>query len=193
MSTPAVDRRVKRTKRMLIAGLTELMAKKSVNEISVRELAELVDINRGTFYLHYRDIFDMVEQIQQEVFDEFYQRIKKHSPKELGWNPLPLIEDIFEFVSDNGDLFFVMLGPNGDMAFVERMKLLIKEKCFRDWPEILDLRTTDKFDYYYAFIVGGSIELVYNWLSEGRKESAREMASLVTSMIISGLGIIKQR
>lgn len=192
MSTATGDRRVKRTKRMLMTGLTQLMAQKSVNEISVRELAELVDINRGTFYLHYRDIFDMVEKIQQELFDEFNQRIKKHSLKELGTNPLPLIEDLFEFISDNADLFYVMLGPNGDMAFVERMKLLIKEEWLRDWPEILNLKDTDKFDYYYAFFVGGAIGLVYNWLSCGHKETAKEMASLVTSMILSGLFMLEK-
>ncbi len=192
MSTPSVDRRVKRTKRMLINGLTQLMGQKSVNEISVRELAELVDINRGTFYLHYRDIFDMVEQIQQELFDEFYQRIKMFSPKTLGDNPLPLIENIFEFISDDADLFFVMLGPNGDMAFVERMKLLVKEKCLRDWPQVLNLRSTDKFDYYYAFIVSGAIGFLYNWLSTGHKETPKEMATLMTSMILSGLAMLEK-
>ena len=58
------DRRVRRTKAMLRAALTELLKTKPVNEISVTELTRLADVNRGTFYGHYKDIFDMVEQLE---------------------------------------------------------------------------------------------------------------------------------
>ena len=50
------DRRVRRTKAMLRAALTELLKTKPVNEISVTELTRLADVNRGTFYSHYKDI-----------------------------------------------------------------------------------------------------------------------------------------
>ena len=56
-SEATVDRRVRKTKKLLLDGLTQLMQTKDVSEISVKELSDLVDINRGTFYLHYRDIF----------------------------------------------------------------------------------------------------------------------------------------
>ena len=48
-----VDRRVRKTKAQLRAGLARLMQKKSIKEITVKELVEEVDINRSTFYLHY--------------------------------------------------------------------------------------------------------------------------------------------
>ena len=65
------DRRVRRTKAMLRAALTELLKTKPVNEISVTELTRKADVNRGTFYGHYKDIFDMVEQLENEMFQEF--------------------------------------------------------------------------------------------------------------------------
>ena len=45
------DRRVRRTKKLLTHGLIQLMKEKQVQDITVRELADLVDVNRGTFYL----------------------------------------------------------------------------------------------------------------------------------------------
>ena len=50
------ERRVRRTRAMILAGFIQLMQQKPVKDISVRELADLVDINRSTFYLHYTDI-----------------------------------------------------------------------------------------------------------------------------------------
>ena len=65
------DRRVKKTKTQLLLGLTNLMQKKKIKDITVRELTDLVDINRGTFYLHYKDIYDMVDQIEDQLFTDF--------------------------------------------------------------------------------------------------------------------------
>ena len=51
-----IDRRVMRTKTLLIHSLSTLMKQKNIKDITVKELCELADINRGTFYLHYKDI-----------------------------------------------------------------------------------------------------------------------------------------
>ena len=59
-----VDRRVKKTKRQLRLALMELMCEKPQKHISVRELAERADINRGTFYIHYKDVSDLLQQLE---------------------------------------------------------------------------------------------------------------------------------
>lgn len=46
------------------------MQKKSIKEITVKELVDEVDINRSTFYLHYSDIYQMLESIENELMDE---------------------------------------------------------------------------------------------------------------------------
>ena len=70
-----VDRRVRKTKAQLRAGLARLMQKKSIKEITVKELVEEVDINRSTFYLHYTDIYQMLESIEAELMDEVLIRL----------------------------------------------------------------------------------------------------------------------
>jgi AcrR family transcriptional regulator len=67
-----------------------------VNEISVRELTEKIHISRGTFYLHYKDVFDLVEKLELDVlqsFDEILDRGLNGSKEELR---LAMIE-VFEF------------------------------------------------------------------------------------------------
>ena len=71
MATEKTDRRVRRTRALLLKGLIGLMKEKDIKDISVKELSDLADINRGTFYLHYNDIFDMVEKLEDELFVEF--------------------------------------------------------------------------------------------------------------------------
>ena len=56
-----MDRRVRKTRALLLQGLVKMMENHDTQDISVKELTELVDINRGTFYLHYDDIYDMLQ------------------------------------------------------------------------------------------------------------------------------------
>ena len=62
MPTHETDRRVRRTRAQLRRALTELLEEKDIRSVTVRELTERADVNRGTFYAHYSDIYDLVEQ-----------------------------------------------------------------------------------------------------------------------------------
>ena len=57
------DRGIRKTRAVLKNALLSLMKEKSVKHITVKELCDRADINRGTFYLHYADVFDMLEKI----------------------------------------------------------------------------------------------------------------------------------
>ena len=70
MTGQKVDKRVARTKTRLKEGLADLMTEKSIQEITVKELVAHVHINRSTFYLHYSDISNMLENVKQELIEE---------------------------------------------------------------------------------------------------------------------------
>ena len=82
MSEKTADRRVRRTKKHLRQALTKLLLEKELKDISVLELTELADINRGTFYLHYRDIYDLYEKTEGEILDKFNNIIKRKTYQE---------------------------------------------------------------------------------------------------------------
>jgi AcrR family transcriptional regulator len=52
MAAENMDRRVRKTRTMLRLCLARLLKEKKIQEISVKEISEMADINRGTFYLH---------------------------------------------------------------------------------------------------------------------------------------------
>ena len=65
------NRSVRNTKKRLKEALLSLLQDKPINEISVTELSELADVNRGTFYFHYADVYDMLYKTEDEFFREF--------------------------------------------------------------------------------------------------------------------------
>ena len=111
-----VDRRVRKTKAQLRAGLARLMQKKSIKEITVKELVEEVDINRSTFYLHYTDIYQMLESIEAELMDEVSHLVEDYplDPLNNKESSYPFIEQIFTILDNNKDICIALLGKNGD-------------------------------------------------------------------------------
>jgi AcrR family transcriptional regulator len=65
--TIKTDRRVRRTTAAIQSAFLKLIFEKDINQITVRELCELADINKSTFYLHYRDIYDLAEQFKHSL------------------------------------------------------------------------------------------------------------------------------
>ena len=66
-----IDRRVRKTKQQLQDGFIQLRKQKDLKDITVKELCELTDLNRGTFYLHYKDIYDLSEQLLERQNNNF--------------------------------------------------------------------------------------------------------------------------
>ena len=186
MSENTADRRVRKTKRLLRQGLADLLKQKTVNTITVREISDLVDINRGTFYLHYRDIFDMVEQIENEMFEEI---ILVLDVKMEPGNGMPVLTSIFRYLADNAAISSALIGPNGDIGFVDRIQELIRHKWLNNWigPD----RNMKYFDYYFEFSVSGCVGIFKTWLHNGMQEPPEEMAALAQRIIQTGNGILK--
>lgn len=185
------DRRVRKTKKLLREGLAKLMKEKPIKNITVRELSELVDINRGTFYLHYKDIYDMVDCIQNELFEEFNRIIAAHEIESTNEALFPMLVDIFEHLSANADMVQALIGKNGSAIFVDRLKNVVKERCLANMYTALRSDKTMEFKYFYFFVVSGCIGIFQEWLNSDMKETPKEMAYVVENMILKGYNSLK--
>ena len=155
-----IDRRVKKTKKQLRLALMHLMTQKSAKSISVRELAEQADINRSTFYIHYKDVNDLLLHLEDEMAERLSELCRRHDPRDSMTGDYPFLTDLYAFIQENADLCKVLLGGYGDRAYTERI-------C--------------------AFIVPGNLMLALRWLQDGTRESPEEIARFAGQFINSGV------
>ena len=168
-----MDRRVRKTRALLLQGLVKMLETHDIQDISVKELTELVDINRGTFYLHYDDIYDMLHKIEDEMFLEFNEIMEQ---KPVVTNSLasqgPLLE------------FFRFLDRNRDLAFVNRLKDQIEKRTL----QVLESAQSDaNYEYLCSFIITGCVGVVETWLKESDPQSPEEMAEILGTMLLRQL------
>ena len=163
-------------------GLARLMQKKRIKEITVKELVDEVDINRSTFYLHYTDIYQMLEKIEEEAMVDIREAMEgcPHGLYRTGKKSFPSLPDFFSILDSNRDLSLALLGPNGDMDFVERIETLIASKFLK--PSSLPATDTE-IRYAYAFCLSGCIGMIKTWLSRTEHESPEAMAELTYHLI----------
>jgi len=179
------NRSVRNTKKRLKDSLMILLKEKPASDITVKELCDMADINRGTFYYHYTDIFDMFRKLQEDFFIKFNQLIPPMIEAiPPNGDPYLILSKIFYFFEENAEWSQIMLGPNGDMAFIDRLKKLVDEKCSDTWKEAGFLLTPEEYELFNSFIINGYIGLLQTWLKTGRKQSPEEMAGFVAKKII---------
>ena len=124
------DTRVKRTKKLIRQGLAELSKTKSLSKITVKELTDLVEINRGTFYLHYKDIADLVESIETNLYNEFSAFINNVTQKEVIKKPIDVLEQYAKFCEENKEAFVMFMGVHGDAEFVFKLTTLLDGRIY---------------------------------------------------------------
>ena len=177
-----VDRRVIKTRRQLKKGLAALMKEKSVNQITVKELVEEVDINRSTFYLHFKDIQDLLREIEENMEAQIKRAIEEHPIVSGNENAFYFIEDMFRVLDEEREISKAVIGPNGDMGFIHRIERIIKENSRGTLEKMFPGKKED-LKYFYAFCLSGCLGLVKVWLNEGEEKSPEEMAQMTFNMI----------
>lgn len=190
MEIKKTDRRIRKTEKQLREGLLELLKKKKIQDITVQELVDEVDINRSTFYLHYKDIYDLLEQIEQDYFADFNDFIESHKFKKgsgliSNGKIVDTFIDYFEFLKDHKDLITVLIGYNGDPTF-SRHQLKKLTQTISNWIYVdIGISKSQKSEDVFEYCMYGSIGLVRKWVINGYEESPESIGKLAGSIIVS--------
>lgn len=178
MAGEVMDRRVRKTRNTLRACLGKLLKEKKIQEISVKELSEMADINRGTFYLHYRDVYDLLSSIESDVLKQFNEILDHYTLPKLQEDPRPLLCDLFRFIRENADLTQCLMGPNGDIRFLNQLRATFKERVMDPWLLTLHPERSADLQYLQAFVTEGLLGIIKLWLENDTDMSPEKMADM---------------
>lgn len=191
MNTKGKNRSVQRTQALLKDGLTELMLTKPIQNITVRELTDYVNLNRGTFYLHYKDIRDLLEHLENDILDEFIEITNAHQPQDMKGKPFPLICDLYKFLEKNSDFIKLVLVDNQEQIFMNRIKEIIRERCMNNWDELFANADPRMSEIYSSYVLSGCIGIIENWIRNDTHQSPEELARYTENIMMNGLNILK--
>ncbi len=186
------EHRVRTTKKHLREALMSFLAEKPLSSITVKELCERAGINRGTFYTHYTDVYDLLGQIEAEMKAEYFAALKPELSAEELLSPPKVTKKVFDCIEANADLCRVMIGPYGDREFARNLiresKICSIRSCRRFFPNAEEWR----INTYVIFVYGGCYALMERWLREGMVEKAAAVADAAEKIMENGVGFLRQ-
>ncbi|MGN0183191.1 MAG: TetR/AcrR family transcriptional regulator [Candidatus Ornithomonoglobus sp.] len=150
-----MDLRIKRTTESIRDAFIKLRGKKPIEKISVKELSELADINKATFYLHYRDIYDLSETVERTLIDEIFSSIDR--PDLFLDNPGKFTADLFRAYIKIQPLADIIFSGSRRHSLIDNIEIKMREVLSEKYPELKDnmrlniLLTYEIQGAYYAY------------------------------------------
>lgn len=188
-----LDRRITRTRAVIREALVGLIEEKGFDAISVKDITERANINRSTFYLHYQDKFDLLEQTEREIIRALQDIILRADSFSLAnfhrtQQPLPTMVQMFEYFLENASLVRAVLGVKGDIAF----QILLRKEIEKNLSSIgfFEGINSKNFllpsEYIITYVIAAHLGVVQMWLRKGCVETPQEMALTLSKLSLEG-------
>jgi len=176
-------RKVRYTRMIIRDSLIELMQTKPIVSITVKEICELADISRSTFYFHYKDQYDLLKQIEEETLSFFAEFQKKsmnsHSIKEVAKN----LEEIMVHFSNEANSMLALISENGDIKFQRKLfQLLTKHNTL---PKYFSEKAPDDEarEYYSIFLLYGINGVFQHWVKSKKPFPISKLTKMILKWI----------
>ena len=190
------DLRVLRTKTSIQNAFIELIEEKGFDAITVKDITMKAKINRGTFYAHYQDKYDLMTKSEEAFMQgmsaiilnnmsNVVAELETYSPFD---KPFALLVSIFEYIDQNKRFMKGILGPNGDLSFQTKLKEFMFKKLFEDQRNTLFKQENLLVppEYLVSYIASAHIGVIQQWLNSEKAETPIEMARILSTMTING-------
>jgi AcrR family transcriptional regulator len=186
------DLRVQRTRKLIDDALIEVTVEKGFAAVTVQDIVKRAGINRATFYRHYQDKFDLLDQHAQAIYqlaDNAPDPARAPGGDTKVEKTLLGVAQVLDHVRGHAKFYRVMLGKNGDPEFVEKIRHYIQKRIVGVLPESL-LADKNSADLFLSYVSSGSVGILSWWLEHGMPYSPEQMVSIVSRFIAAILATL---
>lgn len=167
-------------------AFTRLIHEKGFEGLTVMEIAREAGINRGTFYTHYIDKYDLMDKLEMETINDLKAILLRpnvgdvNDPLEL--IPYPLILEALIYVKQDFDFISALAGPGGDPQFVAMIKGILSELIESKISQSTELEFKKENlpeDYALEILLSSIVAIILLWIKKGGTESPEDIATMV--------------
>lgn len=169
------------TERCLCEALLRFLEREQ--EPTVAQLCEAVGINRSTFYRHYRDVPDLMEQTEKEIQKGLFRAVGDQGNfLERLESSSDALEPLIAYIGQNRHFYRSFLQKQGNSALGEGYRLFWEKKI---QPMFLahGVENEARMRYYFEYVRSGFMSVLRLWLEKGCTESPQELAGVLYQML----------
>ena len=174
-----------KSKKLIKNSFSELLQKKDFEKITVTEIVNRAGLNRGTFYAHYRNTVDVLEEIEKDVSEQilFFFSSYKDSIIE---NPTPFLRNITKYLQKDFEFYRRLICAKVGDHFIDKLKEFFIKIVIENNSKISHIKDTDIFALKVRFYTNGFANM-FEDVFKGRLEvSLSELTEIIGQIVMLG-------
>lgn len=173
-----------RTRKELMESFWQLYCEKGMEKVTVGSVTKMAKLNRGTFYEYFNDLYDLLNQMEDDLLKELQAQIKQAFSNGIPRNFLDFSHICAHIFSSHDDKIYILLSERGDPAFASKLK----GKLYPTLLEMFPFSEQDiKLEYLTTFAFSAMVGMLNLWYAEGKKIGIEELFQTMQSLVANGL------
>lgn len=175
-----LDRRTKKTQKAIKEAFLYLLQQKPINKITISEITDRADIGRGTFYIHYTDIFDLQNKIIDETIADLERIFDTAYTEKEGEDFAVISERLIKYIAQHRQLFEIFYSSSDE----NRLTMLIKKIFIKKIIEQENLKYNDPKDQIEVyFFIAGITGVLTDWITGNIKADDETVIQVLKQMM----------
>ena len=188
-----VDIRVIKTKKAIREGVLQLLSEKTIDEISITELAQVAQINRKTFYNYYQSPNQILDELENELAEEFVAAINASDWSDWydgqNFDFHKIFSCVTKSVQENRETYRYLLKIKKTSDIMIKIENRLKVEAIEYFSKYLDIGE-DFIVMIMEYVISGMFAVYRKWFSDGQKVPAEEVSKKIGVMSIAGVNAL---
>ena len=178
-----------RSKKFIKNAFSELLQKKDLEKITVTEIVKLSGLNRGTFYAHYNNITDVLEEIEKEVTDKILSLFSAYKDSIIK-NPTPFLKEIADFLQKDYEFYKRLICAKMGENFIDKLKEFFVTTVMQSIKKD-EMQDKSKFLLIVRFYTNGFADMYVDVFKGKLNVTLDKLTEMMGEIIAVGIGEFK--
>lgn len=179
----SLDKRVIKTQKAIRKSFASLLMEKDINNITIKEISERAEINRKTFYNYYKDLYELVNDIETTMIKEFQDAIKNVEFWHLRVKPQELFEALNNVISKDIEFYSYLIRSSNHTNLQDKFALALYDSLYSkvnlyNFP-------SDSISMVVSFASFGILAIYNDWFKK-KNCTLDELAHKATDILFNG-------
>ena len=174
---------VKKTKAAFAESLVELSKEKQLNKISVKEICERAELSRNAFYFHYKDINDLINDIENNIISEISALLTELEKIPFPKNVYSTIDSFIDVFEARKDTVIMLMDKSFSTSFTERISHMFSEFNYKYYKDFHGEASRTNFEFFYVYLSGGLYDIIRYWFDNQDKMDKASFKALCYILI----------
>ena len=181
MQNDHLDRRTRYSLRAIRSALFALLETKPLDSITITDICRVADVNRGTFYRYYRDVYDLLEKTEDDFIEEIHRLIDQSRARDFGISDF--FTEVFRILSENKELMQISKTKQFTDRFTQKILIFVLPQLNALIAEADPKASPEQIHFLSDYMMGGCTRVVADWIEGDMCVPANRLETYLTDFI----------